>query len=166
MPKFSPGTNDLREAMELYSDLIYSIALSHLRYKADAEDVLQEVFLLYHSKSPVFESEAARKSWLIKTAVFKCRQFNDQPFNRNTERRDEMTITDMVSFDSPAESQVFKAVMELKEKYRIPLYMRCILGLSGAETAQALGLTENNVNVRVNRAKGMIKRKLGGEYFE
>ena len=52
-------TIDLKNAVEKYKRLVYGIALNELDSRADADDVFQEVFLLYFRKAPEggFDSE-------------------------------------------------------------------------------------------------------------
>ena len=57
-----------REAVELYGDMVFRLAYSYLKNRADAEDVMQEVFLRLMKAGPVFESEEHAKAWLLRVA--------------------------------------------------------------------------------------------------
>ncbi|HLK32056.1 MAG TPA: sigma-70 family RNA polymerase sigma factor, partial [Terriglobales bacterium] len=52
------------------------------------------------------------------------------------------------------------AVLTLPPKYRSVLMMRDIEEMSTADTAQALELTEENVKVRLHRARALLRREL------
>jgi RNA polymerase sigma-70 factor (ECF subfamily) len=52
------------------------------------------------------------------------------------------------------------AVLALPESYRTVLMMRDIEELNTAETADALDLTEENVKVRLHRARALLRREL------
>lgn len=52
------------------------------------------------------------------------------------------------------------AILSLPETYRTVLMLRDIEELSTAETAQALELTEENVKVRLHRARALLRREL------
>jgi RNA polymerase sigma-70 factor (ECF subfamily) len=52
------------------------------------------------------------------------------------------------------------ALAELDEKYRVVFVLRDIEGMSVAETAAALDLTESNVKVRLLRARLQLRERL------
>ena len=70
MHKDDPGVQDLEKTICEYKNTVYGIALTMLINKSDADDVFQEVFLLYYLKQLSFDNEAAKKAWLIRTTVW------------------------------------------------------------------------------------------------
>jgi RNA polymerase sigma-70 factor (ECF subfamily) len=58
-------------------------------------------------------------------------------------------------------SRVLKSAIDaLPQRYRIVLVMRDIEVMSIVETADCLGLTEENVKVRLHRARALLRKKL------
>ena len=55
---------------------------------------------------------------------------------------------------------VGRAIATVPEKYRLALVLRDIEGLAYEEIAQVLGVPGGTVRSRINRARGMLKRKL------
>ncbi len=55
-------------------------------------------------------------------------------------------------------------IEELPENYRDVLRLRCLNGLSAADTAELLNISENTVNIRLTRARKALKEKLAGEH--
>ena len=53
-----------------------------------------------------------------------------------------------------------RAIATVPEKYRLALVLRDIEGLPYEEIAQVLGIPGGTVRSRINRARGMLKRKL------
>ncbi len=49
-------------------------------------------------------------------------------------------------------------------EYRMVFSLREISGLSVAETAEAIGISESNVKVRLNRAKAMLRKEVEKTY--
>ena len=68
------------QVVERYADLVYRVAFSHVQVKADADDVFQEVFLLYCKKQPAFESEDHRRNWLINVTLKHCKKITFSPW--------------------------------------------------------------------------------------
>ena len=53
-------------------------------------------------------------------------------------------------------------IRALPESYREVLELRCLHHMSAAETARLLGTTENTVNIRLTRARKLLKERLDG----
>jgi RNA polymerase sigma-70 factor (ECF subfamily) len=56
------------------------------------------------------------------------------------------------------------AIHNIPEDYRIVFTLRELNGLNVAETSEALKITESNVKVRLNRAKGMLQKEIKKMY--
>jgi RNA polymerase sigma-70 factor (ECF subfamily) len=52
------------------------------------------------------------------------------------------------------------AILSLPDSYRTVLVLRDVQELSTAETADSLGLTEENVKIRLHRARALLRREL------
>lgn len=154
---------ELEQTITKYKRTVYGIALTQLKNKHEADDVFQEVFLLYYLKKPVFDDEKARRAWLIRTALNKCRQYNLGKWNRNTDKNFEPPEDRLADFESKYDSEIFEAVRELPEGLREPLYLHCFLGLSVNETASLLGIRANTASMRLSRAKKILRSKTEGE---
>ncbi|SEK75187.1 RNA polymerase sigma factor [Ruminococcus albus] len=154
---------ELEQTITKYKRTVYGIALTQLKNKHEADDVFQEVFLLYYLKKPVFDDEKAKRAWLIRTALNKCRQYNLGKWNMNTDKNFEPTEDRTADFESKYDSEIIEAVRELPEYLREPLYLHCFLGLSVNETASLLGIRANTASMRLSRAKKILRSKTEGE---
>lgn len=65
---------DIEQTINKYSSTVYSIAMTRLKSRSDADDVFQEVFLTMCRKRPSFESEEHLKAWIIKTTLNYCKR--------------------------------------------------------------------------------------------
>lgn len=68
------------ETVDRYGDLVYRLACTRVQTKTDADDVFQNVFLLYFQKNPTFETEEHRRNWLNKTMRFSVLERRVFPF--------------------------------------------------------------------------------------
>lgn len=159
-------SQDLRQTVEKYKNDVYAVAYSRLKSKTDADDVFQETFLLYYQKTLNFENEAARKAWLIRTALNLCKKHNLSLWATRVDRLDdnEETVGEE-GLISSEENEVLQAVLSLKEKLRLPVYLYYFSGLSIDEIARVLEIKSGTVQVRLVRARKELKKKLKGEYF-
>ncbi|MBQ7070541.1 MAG: sigma-70 family RNA polymerase sigma factor [Ruminococcus sp.] len=154
-----PNVQALEQIIRKYKNTVYGIAAAMLRNRHEADDVFQEVFLLYYKKNIGFDSENARRSWLIRTTVNKCRQANNSVWNTRVEKTDEIEIVEEFGF-SGEESRVFSAVRELDDKYRLVVILHYFQGLAIAEIAELQDERPNTVSVRLNRARKLLKERL------
>ena len=158
---------DLEYVMDRYGSTVNGIICSMLRSHSEREDLFQEVFLLYYTKELHFDDEGARRSWLIRTALNLCRSANRSPWNllRSGEEFDPYSVEDT---ESPRDDTgLWQKVCELKEKYRLPVYLHYFEGLSLAEVAKIMQTSEAAVKMRLKRAREKLKTELTkNEYSE
>jgi RNA polymerase sigma-70 factor (ECF subfamily) len=155
---------NIDEIINTYKKSIYGIALNHTRSKHDADDVFQEVFLVYFRKNPAFQSEEHRKAWLIRTTLNQCKKITLSSWRRKTtslEAAPELSY----SFDTNEENAVHAALRELPEKYRTVLYLFYFEQYKAEEIGRILNLSTVNVRVRLKRGRDLMRQKLKGEYF-
>jgi RNA polymerase sigma-70 factor, ECF subfamily len=127
-----------------------------------ANDLVQETFLRAWKALDSLQDVNAAKSWLITI----LRREHARTFER---KRLPMTDIENVAVadqvDLPPEERaeiglLRSALMELDVKYREPLTLQVVMGLSIAEIAEQLDLTESAVMTRVFRAREKLKEKL------
>jgi len=57
--------------------------------------------------------------------------------------------------------QILESTIDtLSEKYRVVHIMRDVEGMSVAETAECLGISQQNVKVRLHRARALLRKRL------
>lgn len=156
----------LEQVMEKYKQTVYGLALSHLNSRSEADDVFQEVFLLYYSKAPQFEDEAARRSWLVRTTLNFCKRSNSSIWNTRVDKDPDAGTELAVQFSSQAENEIYAAVLSLEPKYRVPVYLFYFEDMSAHEIAKATGSTAAAVMMKLSRARKILKKRLEGDYFE
>lgn len=152
---------DIEKIIDMYSDVVYRIAIARTRSRADAEDIFQEVFFTCSKKKPQFNDEEHCKAWLIRTTILCCKKFLSLSWLRKT-----VPLEDTVSVEmEESESSVYCAVMELPYKYRIVIWMFYFEDMSVYEIHKALNIKEATIRSQLTRGRKMLREKLKGEYF-
>lgn len=146
--------------------------------EADAQDCVQEAFLLAYRSRSQFEGRAKVSSWLHRILVNVALERV-----RKKGRRPEETLDALQpSFDeqgcrveprgpAPAEAQVLlersetrvavrEAIAHLPESYRDVVIIRDIEGKTTADAAKELGISLSATKVRLHRARAALKRLL------
>ena len=164
-----------------YSERIYNLALRILRNREDAEDVLQETFLSVVKNLDKFDGRSSFFTWIYRIAtnasLMKLRKkkivFTDLPENQESHESIENKVFIDWSTD-PSLTVQNKEVMELLEKalgelseiYRSVFILRDVEQLSIKETSKILNITEENVKIRLRRARQFLRDKLDEYYSE
>lgn len=130
----------------------------------DTEDIFQTVFLKYLLSSAVFESEEHEKAWFIRVTINACKDLLKSFFHKRTVSLDEaFPINAELTEDH---REVLEAVLELPEKYRDVIYLHYYEGYTAVEISKLLNKNVNTVYTLLNRAKGLLRKVLGGDDIE
>ncbi|MDR0347668.1 MAG: sigma-70 family RNA polymerase sigma factor [Coriobacteriales bacterium] len=158
------------QVLAQYRDMVYGIALTHTKNRSDADDVFQEVFLVYHRKQPLFEDEERQKAWLITTTLNCVRQLVSSSWRRKVvplhERDIERGADESFRFRTDEQDAVFVALQELPSIYRSVLHLFYFEDMSIAQISAALDIEVGTVKVRLSRGRAQMRDRLKGEYFD
>lgn len=105
---------------EKYMDTVFRVAYGWLKNPDDANDVTQDVLIELYKTDKAFESDAHLKNWLIRVTVNRCKMLFRSPWRRHEDIDD---YAETLSFEQPRDGELFKAVMALDKKYRVPLLL-------------------------------------------
>lgn len=142
-----------------YAPAVYRLAYARTGSRADAEDVMQEVFLRLVKTKPVFDSGAHAKAWLLRVASNCASDLFRLPWRR----REEPLTQDMTAPEDPGPGSVTQAVLSLPARYRIPIHLYYYEGYSVAEIAGLMGKSQGTVKSRLFRARELLRDKLKEE---
>ena len=141
-------------ATERQLDMVYRIALNWFRNPADAEDAAQTVMLkLWQSDTEFADGEHLRR-WLARVTLNVCKDMARSPWRRHTVSLEELRSP---VFSDGERRAVYREVMALPGKYRVPLYLYYYEGYSVAEIGELLRLNASTVQTRLARARGKLK---------
>jgi len=165
--------------VERYGGRIYGFGLRVCGEREDAKDVAQDTLLqAFQSLKQVAEPKALR-SWLYRVASNAClmkrRRGKFEPARElsleelmprldGDETRDRVPDFRPLPDESASREEVRAglraAVQDLPPHYRIVLVLRDMEELGTRETAEALGLPESTVKMRLHRARLMVRQRL------
>ena len=154
----------IETVIQRYKGTVYSVALSYTSNRADADDIFQEVFLIYFKVKPQFNDEEHRKAWLIRTTINCSLRVVESTYRKRTVPMDEMEEGSF-QFESKEENAVYLALQELPEKYRIVLQLFYFEDMSVESISKALDIKAGTVQVQLMRGREMMKTKLKEEDY-
>ena len=154
----------LHELAAMYQDNLFAAAFNICQNAQDAEDVIQDTFIQYHTTKKEFENEQHIRAWLIRVAINKAKNVT-----RTFWRRNKISIEDYMetlTFETPESADLFETVMQLPEKYRIVIHLYYYEDYAVSEIADILKLSESNVKTRLSRGRAMLRKELEGEWVD
>ena len=146
------------ELVKQYQDRLYAAALSICKNPEDAEDVVQDVFLKYHTSSKEFCDEEHLKAWLLRLIINRGRDLWRRRTVRNVTPLSDLLPS--TSFASKEASELFFAVMSLPPKYRMVVHLYYYEDYPVSDIAGLLHISESNVKIRLMRARKELKQYL------
>jgi RNA polymerase sigma-70 factor (ECF subfamily) len=169
--------------VDIYSAQIYRLGLRMLGNEQDAEDVLQNTFLNALTHLSSFEGRSSVLTWLYRIAVNESLmvmrrgkpEVNIDDVESSDDDVDDLSPSQFVDWGSLPEDMLLSAegkqaldhaIQNLPENLRMVFLLRDIQELSIKNTAEALGLTESNVKIRLLRARMSLREQLSVYYGE
>lgn len=152
--------NEMELLYDKYNGSVYRLALSYCKNTADAEDIVQEVFMKLFSADIIFPDERSEKAWIMTVTANKCRDMLRSLTYKCFHHSVALEDADLI-YETPEESAVYNAVMELPPKYRIVIHLYYYERYSTAETAKIIGISETAVQTRLYRGRNLLKKSLG-----
>jgi RNA polymerase sigma-70 factor, ECF subfamily len=172
----------LEALMERHASRVFRVARDITRTDADAEEVVQDVFLTIARKIDRFEGRAALSTWIYRVAtnaaLIKRRGKRAQlevsleehlPTFREDGHRDgerSYLLADWSQnpeaelLDGEARAVLSKAIEGLPETYRAVLVLRDVEERSNEETAEILGESVASIKSRAHRARMALREQL------
>ena len=145
--------------MRRYNQRLFRVARSVVKDDSEAEDIIQEAYVRAYEHLSQFEGRAKFSTWLTKIAIYEAyarvRRFDYRNVDSVSNLEDQGM--DVKSKEHDPEQQTFdyemrmlleRALDAIPDDYRSIFMLREIEGLSTAETAECLEISEENVKTR------------------
>ena len=155
---------------EVYDDVLpvlFKVVFHIIRDRSIAEDLCQEAFIRYYNKKIPLPNIQESRYWLIRVA-------KNLAFNYLKRKAREINAVDKMKLEgqevqSDSQDELLKeetisvvktALDSLPVRYKSVLILKEYGELSYKEIAKILRISENNVKIRVFRARGLLEKKL------
>ncbi len=165
----SDETFDRSEAFEglyrTHARKIYSLAYRFVGNQADAEELVQEIFLLAHRRLSSYRREAALSTWLHRLAVNRCLDHVRSRAARQAAVTgalpDERPVTSTRPADPLHRVALERAITELPDGYRQVFVLHDVEGYEHREIAALLGIAVGTSKSQVHEARLKLRTLLG-----
>jgi RNA polymerase sigma-70 factor, ECF subfamily len=153
--------------MRRHNRRVYRAARAILKRDDEAEDVMQDAYVRAYEHLADFRGDAAFGTWVARIAVHEAlaRVRREQRFRApappTEEAPDVLTEPDrnpeQLVNDQQLRGVLEKAIDALPDDFRAVFVLRAVEQMSGAETAECLGIPEETVKTRLHRAKHKLQ---------
>jgi len=159
--------NDLRtqqQLYELYSAKVFSVCLKYSKNYEEAQDNLQEGFLLVFEKIHKYSFQGSLEGWIKRVVI----NYILQQYRNSTkffELIDNVTIKEESEeletlYQNYSIDFLLKIIQELPNKYRLVFSLYVLDDYSHREIAEMLDISEGTSKSNLSRAKALLKKKI------
>ena len=176
-----PAEEAIPRLFEDHGELLYNLGLKFCGTEDEAQDLVQDVFLLAYDNWDQFDGRSKPTTWLYTIAARACQRRHrlraGEPehmdsFEELLPGRDayvpNLASSDGDAFDRQclreACESLESAITKLPPEFRMTLLMKDVVELSVDEVALALDVKPATVKTRVHRARLMLRRELGERF--
>jgi RNA polymerase sigma-70 factor, ECF subfamily len=154
---------------DLWAEFGASIGRLASSYESRAharEDLLQDIRLAIWSALPRFRGEASRRTFIFRIAHNRAlthvwRRKRTGQFDEPEDVADARENPEASAIQDSNQARLVRAIRGLPIPFRQVITLT-LEDLPHSEIAAILGISENNVAVRINRARKLLKEQLGG----
>lgn len=155
------NTKAQEQLYRLLAPKLFSVCLKYSRNYEEAQDNLQEGFLLIFEKISQFNNKGSFEGWAKRVLInYTLQQYRNQnvfeiiseniPDEENVEIDEENVSLDFLT----------KIIQELPDRYRLVFNLYVLDDYSHKEIAELLGINIGTSKSNLARAKGILKQKI------
>lgn len=139
---------------------LYRVASAQLRQQADREDAVQECLRKAWEMRHRLRDERYLQTWVIRILLNECHTMQRR-MGRTLPAQDIPAVQ-----HEPETGPLKTALLQLEERYRVPILLHYIEGYSVAEVAGILRVPQGTVKTWLSRGRKALKAILDEEVFE
>jgi RNA polymerase sigma factor (sigma-70 family) len=176
--RIKEGETDLFEILiRRNNPFLYKIGMSYGYTHQDVEDLMQETFTAAYLNLERFKQHSSFKTWVIKIMLNQCFHKRQRLSFKNEKTMDTNNEKVIPMFEKQQSADGYKkiigrelchaieeAIKHIPLDYRVVFSLRELNGMSTAETAESLDISEANVKIRLNRARHKLRKELETMY--
>ena len=153
-------TKAQEQLYRLYSSKLFAVCLKYSRNYAEAQDNMQDGFLIIFDKIGQFNFKGSFEGWIKRIMINNVlQQYRGISFleliNENIADEPEVSEDENVPLD-----YLLKIIQELPDRYRLVFNLYVIDGYAHKDISEMLGITTGTSKSNLARARMILKEKL------
>ncbi|MEO5592782.1 MAG: sigma-70 family RNA polymerase sigma factor [Chitinophagaceae bacterium] len=155
------------------SDKMLMVCRRYVKNREDAEEILLDGFYKFFKNLSAFnyQGEAALNGWLKRIMINECLMFlrKKNVFNIVTDAMVEEIPFEEEALDRLSATEIFTIIIQLPVGYRTVFNLYAVEGMTHAEIASMLGVSEGTSKSQLSKARSLLQKMLakkGTEYVK
>ena len=156
------NTQAQEQLYKLLAPKLFTVCLKYSRNHEEAQDNLQESFLIIFDKLKQFKNEGSFEGWAKRLVVnYVLQQYRNQGTFLELVS-DNIFVVEEIEIDDESITMEFllKIIQELPDRYRLIFNLYVVDGYSHKEIAKMLEINEGTSKSNLARAKMILKEKI------
>ena len=146
---------------KLYAPKLFSVCLKYSRNYTEAQDNLQDGFLLIFKNIHQFSFKGSLEGWLKRVMInHVLQQYRKETFLNIVDENVPEEIEVEVDSDGVSSEFLIKIIQELPDRYRLVFNLYVLDGFSHQEIAEQLNINIGTSKSNLSRAKLILKEKI------
>jgi len=156
--------NTFKQWFAGHQGLIFRIVRAYGNTAEDQDDLFQEICLQMWLSIPRFEEKSKVSTWIYRVALNTALIWNRNEKTRRRHKENFINLIEQKNDSKQSEEIIEKLYDAIRKLAKVDasIVLMHLDGLSYAEMAEILGISENNLGVKLNRAKKQLAQLLGG----
>jgi len=150
-------TTNYEDLITKYSATVFRCAYSYVNNRSDAEDIMQEVFLKYLVKKPIFNDETHEKAWFLRVTINMCKSYLRSSWLKKREEIDD-DMRDKTYIEN--DPTLWELVRQLPEKYRVVVELYFVEGYTIKEISVILKKNPSTIGTWLERGKKQLRKTM------
>ena len=147
---------------QLFAGKLFALSLKYAQNYEDAEDILQDSFILIFNKIRQYDNKGSFEGWMkritINVALQKYRQGKKLQVVRNDQIESEETIE--LEEEELEADFLLDLIQQLPDQYRLVFNLYVLDHFSHKEIAELLNISEGTSKSNLSRARKILKEKI------
>lgn len=157
------------EFLDRYGERVHRLVRRSVPHSADAEDVIQEIFLDLYRGMANFRGESSLATWVYRVALNHCLRYGEKQHSAQSRQTNEEHDEPADQSADPAkhtarrelQGTVHRAVDALSPAHREVIVLHELHGLTYGECAAVLNVPVGTVKSRLSNAFQRLRQSLG-----
>ncbi len=149
--------------VQRYGAMVWGLCVRRLGETPEAEDAFQATFLVLVRKASSLHGSRLLGPWLYEVAYRTALKLSGQRARRAARERplpEQLAEERPDAMESDLRSILDEEIQSLPTKYRLPVLLCYVQGLSNEEAARRLGCAKGTIFSRLSRARDLLRHRL------
>lgn len=150
---------EFNEMYYKFKSMVTGICYTYTKNISDTEDLVQDIFMKLYTVKQDFQSVDHLKHWLIRVSINESRNYVKSAWKKRLVFSNDMIANTRAVDGEDIDNilKVFNMVHKLPTKYKEVIILYYYEDLQIKEISQILGISENSIKKRLERARTAIR---------